>query len=198
MVVWWAPVAALLLAVHGHAAWRRWRRLPAVSNLPVKAGKWTVVTVGLIWICFAYSPLGVRIIHGKPPKFEKAVTTDTPRAVVKYLNEKKPQGQIFNTYEWGDFLQWAGPPGMKIFVNSHAHLVPREVWQAYMQISEVQAGWEEALDRYGVNTIVVDQQYRQALIKKLKESDKWKLDFEKANVDFERDGQLVFVRKSPI
>jgi hypothetical protein len=198
MVVWWAPVAALLLAVHGHAAWRRWRRLPAVSNPPVKAGKWTVVTVGLIWICFAYSPLGVRIIHGKPPKFEKAVTTDTPRAVAKYLNEKKPQGQIFNTYEWGDFLQWAGPPGMKIFVNSHAHLVPREVWQAYMQISEVQAGWEEALDRYGVNTIVVDQQHRQALIKKLKESDKWKLDFEKANVDFERDGQLVFVRKSPI
>lgn len=198
MLVWWAPVAALLLTVHAHAVWRRWRHLPIVADAPVRAGKWTVVTVGLIWIFFAYSPLGVRIVHGKPAKIEKAVSSDTPRAVIKYLHEKKPQGQIFNTYEWGDYLQWAGPPGLKIFVNSHAHLVPREVWQAYMQISEAQAGWEEALDRYGINTIIIDQQHRQALIKKLKESDKWKLDFERANVDFERDGQLVFVRKVPI
>lgn len=198
MVIWWSPVAALLLAIHSHAVWRHWRRLPLLAEPPVRAGKWTVVTVGLIWIFFAYSPLGVRIVHGKPAKFEKAVSSETPRAVVKYLNEKKPQGLIFNTYEWGDYLQWAGPPGLKVFVNSHAHLVPREVWQAYIQISEAQAGWEEALDRYGVNTVVIDQQNRQALIKKLKESDKWKLDFERGNVDFEQDGQLVFVRKVPI
>ncbi len=191
MVVWWAPVAALLLAVHGHAVWRQWRRLPLITEPPIRAGKWSVVAVGLVWIFFAYSPLGVRIVHGKPAKFEKAVSSDTPLAVVKYLNKKPPQGQIFNTYEWGDYLQWDGPAGMKVFVNSHAHLVPRDVWQAYMQISEVQAGWEETLDRYGVNTIVIDQQNREALIRKLKENDKWKL-------DFEQDGEFVFLRKTPI
>lgn len=198
MLIWWAPVAALLFAVHAQAIWRQWRHQPLVADAPPRAGKWTVVTVGLIWIFFAYSPLGVRIVHGKPPKFDRAVSSDTPRAVIKYLHDKKPQGQVFNTYEWGDYLKWAGPPDLKIFVNSHAHLVPREIWQAYMQISEVQSGWEEALDRYGINTIIIDQQHRQALIKKLKESDKWKLDFERANVDFERDGQLVFIRKVPI
>lgn len=198
MVVWWAPVAALLLAVHGHAVWRQWRHLPLIAERPARTGKWAVVVVGLIWIFFAYSPLGVRIVHGKSAKPEKALSTDTPRAVAKYLREKQPQGQIFNTYEWGDYLQWAGPPGLKIFVNSHAHLAPREVWQAYMQISDAQSGWEETLDRYGVNTIVVDQQNRKALIKKLKESEKWKLDFEQGNVDFEQDGQLVFVRRKPI
>jgi hypothetical protein len=198
MLVWWAPVAALLLAIHGHAVWRQWRRLPLVPEPPVRAGKWTVVVVGLIWIFFAYSPLGVRLVHGKAASTDKAVSSDTPRAVVKYLNEKKPQGQIFNTYEWGDYLQWAGPPGLKVFVNSHAHLVPREVWQAYMQISEAQAGWEDTLDRYGINTIVIDQLNRKALIKRLKESEKWKLDFEQGNVDFEQDGQLVFIRKTPI
>ena len=191
MVVWWAPVAALLLAVHGHAVWRKWRRLPLVPEPPVRAGKWSVVTVGLIWIFFAYSPLGVRIVHGKPAKLERAVSSDTPLAVVNYLNKKNPKGQIFNTYEWGDYLQWAGPAGIKVFVNSHAHLVPRDVWQAYLQVSEAQGGWEEILDRYGVNTIVIDQLNREALIKKLKENDKWKL-------DFEQDGELVFLRKTPI
>jgi len=191
MLVWWAPIAALLLATHGQAAWRHWRHLPLIPAAPRRAGKWTVVAVGLVWIFFAYSPLGVRLVHGKSPKLERAVSTDTPLAAVKYLQKNKPQGQIFNTYEWGDYLQWAGPAGLKIFVNSHAHLVPRDVWQAYMQISEVQGGWEETLDRYGVNTIVVDQQFREALIKKLKDSEKWKL-------DFEQDGQVIFVRKSPI
>lgn len=191
MLVWWAPVAALLLAIHGHAVWCKWRRQPAVGEPPVRAGKWTVVVVGLIWIFFAYSPLGVRLVHGKITKPERAVSPDTPMAVVDYLRMTRPQGQIFNTYEWGDFLQWAGPSGLKVFVNSHAHLVPRDVWQAYIQISEVQSGWEETLDRYGVNVVVVDQLNREPLIKKLKDSDKWWL-------DFEQDGQVVFVRRNPI
>lgn len=191
MIVWWAPVAALLLAVHGHASWRHWRRLPLIPEAPARAGKWTVVAVGLIWIFFAYSPLGIRVIHGKSPKLERSVSSDTPLAAAKYLREKPPVGQVFNTFEWGDYLQWAGPAGMKIFVNSHAHLVPREVWQAYMQISDLQSGWEEAIDRYGINTIVIDREHREPLIKKLKEIDKWKL-------DFEQDGQVVFIRKKPI
>ncbi len=191
MLVWWAPVAALLLATHGHAVWRHWRHLPLVPEAPKRAGKWTVVAVGLVWIFFAYSPLGVRLIHGKSPTFDRAVSPGTPLAAVKYLQKNKPQGQIFNTYEWGDYLQWAGPAGLKIFVNSHAHLVPRDVWQAYMQISDAQGGWDESLDRYGVNTVVVDHQFREALIRKLKDSEKWKL-------DFEQDGQVIFVRRSPI
>ncbi|MBS0205866.1 MAG: hypothetical protein JSS49_23445 [Planctomycetes bacterium] len=191
MLVWWAPVAALLLAIHGHAVWRRWRRQPVVGEAPVRAGKWTVVVVGLIWIFFAYSPLGVRLVHGKVTRLERVVSPDTPLAVVEYLRMTRPQSQIFNTYEWGDFLQWAGPGKLKVFVNSHAHLVPRDVWQAYMQISEAQTGWEETLDRYGVNVVVVDNANRAALIKKLKENDKWWL-------DFEQDGQVVFVRRNSI
>ena len=191
MIIWWAPVAALLIAVHGHAIWRNWRHLPLLPEPPIRAGKWSVVAVGLVWIFFAYSPFGMRVIHGRSPKIEKSVSTSTPLAVVKYLNKSKPRGQIFNTYEWGDYLQWAGPAGMKVFVNSHAHLVPREVWQAYMQIGDARGGWEESLDRYGINTVVVDREYREALIKKLKENEKWKL-------DFEQDGQVVFLRKNPI
>ena len=191
LLIWWAPVAALLVATHGYAVWRASRRLPLDTEPVPRAGKWSVVTVGLIWICFAYSPLGVKIIHGQNPEFKKAVTNYTPVAAVEYLKKNPPQGMVFNIYEWGDFLQWNGPPGMKVFVNSHAHLVPREVWQAYMQIIELRSGWEEGLDRYGVNTVVLDKDFREPLIKRLKEDEKWK-------VGFEQDGQVVFLRKKPI
>ncbi|MBC8117239.1 MAG: hypothetical protein H7062_22820 [Candidatus Saccharimonas sp.] len=191
LLIWWTPVAALLVATHGYAAWRSSRRLPLVGGPSPRAGKWSVVTVGLIWICFAYSPLGVKVMHGKNPELKKAVSTYTPVVAVEYLKKNPPQGLVFNIYEWGDFLQWNGPPGMKVFVNSHAHLVPRDVWQAYMLIIEQRGEWEEGLDRYGVNTVVLDAEFREQLIKSLKENEKWK-------VGFEQDGQVVFLRKQPI
>ena len=191
LLIWWTPVAALLVATHGYAAWRSSQRLSMVGEPAPRAGKWSVVTVGLIFICFGYSPIGVKMIHGKNPELKRAVSTYTPVAAVEYLKQNPPQGLIFNIYEWGDFLQWNGPPGMKVFVNSHAHLVPRDVWQAYMQIIEQRSGWEEGLDRYGVNTVVLDKDFREPLIKTLKDDAKWK-------VVFEQDGQTVFVRRKPI
>lgn len=191
LVIWWAPVAASLVALHGYSVWRAARRLPLIPEIAPRAGKWSVVTVGLLFICFGYSPLGVKVIHGKDPKLKQAVSSYTPIAAVEYLKENPPQGMVFNIYEWGDFLQWSGPPGMKVFVNSHAHLVPRDIWQAYMQVIEQRTGWEESFDRYGVNTVVLDKDFREPLIKKLKEDDKWK-------VGMEREGQVVFIRKKQI
>ncbi len=191
LLIWWSPVAALLVATHGYAAWRSLRHRPLVSEPAPRAGKWSVVTIGLIFICFGFSPIGVKMIHGRNPELKRAVSAYTPVAAVEYLKQHPPQGLVFNIFEWGDFLQWSGPPGMKVFVNSHAHLVPRDVWQAYMQIIEQRSGWQEGLDLYGVNTVVLDREFRETLIKSLKEDEKWK-------VGFEQDGQVVFLRKRPI
>src|SRR5262249_17750172 len=57
MVVWWAPVAALLAATHGFAVWRAWRHSPLVHEPPVREGKWSFVALGLAWIYFMVSPL---------------------------------------------------------------------------------------------------------------------------------------------
>ncbi|HUQ68068.1 MAG TPA: hypothetical protein VM165_01010, partial [Planctomycetaceae bacterium] len=190
-LVWWGPVSALLLAMHAHAALRRWspwRAEPAVSP---RSGKWSVVTLGLVWIFFAYSPIGLRLLHKTEPKLTAAVSPETPLSATKWLNEHPPVGQVFNTYEWGDYLQWAGPPGMPIFVNSHAHLVPREVWQHYLNVVDVTVEWEDVLDRYGVNTVVLDTQYRDALIRRLKDHAKWTLRYEDKQA-------AIFVRKSTI
>uniref|UniRef100_A0A7C4QUN5 Glycosyltransferase RgtA/B/C/D-like domain-containing protein n=1 Tax=Schlesneria paludicola TaxID=360056 RepID=A0A7C4QUN5_9PLAN len=188
LLSWWGPVAALLLVTHGHASVRRWcpwRAMPAVSP---RNGKWTVVTLGLIWICLGYSPLGMRVLHRKEPALEKAVSDYTPLGAVNYLREKPPSGLVFNVYEWGDYLLWAGPPNLQVFVNSHAHLVPREVWLHYLQVVDVDSGWEEVLERYGVTTVVVDPRHRSALIRRLKDHAAWQ-------VAYEDRRSVVFVRQ---
>ena len=192
MIVWWGPVAGLLTAQHAFAAWRRWRHAPLVAEPAPRAGKWSVVSVGLAWIFLMLSPLGIALLHGKHTPVARALSKSTPIFAVEYLTKHPPQGPVFNTYEWGDYLQWAGPKDLQLFVNSHAHLIPRDVWQAYMQVIELRTGWEEVLDRYGVNTVVVDSENRESLIKRLKEDEKWQFPPE------ERDGQVIFIRKKPI
>ncbi len=190
-IVWWSPVAALLLVTHARAAMHRWLPWqPALAPSP-RTGKWSLVSAGLVWIFFAYSPLGMRVMHHREPAPERALSSFTPIAAVKYLKEHPPQGQVFNTYEWGDYLQWAGPEGVQVFVNSHAHVVPRDVWLHYMQVIEEADGWSEILDRYGVNVILLDHLNRSSLIKKLKDDPKWR-------VGYDDKLAAVLVRRKPI
>jgi hypothetical protein len=189
--VWWGPIAALALTMQLHAVCRRWLPWRADLEPSPTNGKWSVVCVGMAWIFFAYSPLGMRILHQREPVLDKAVSAGTPLGVAAWLNEHPPQGLVFNPYEWGDYLQWAGPTGMQVFLNSHAHLVPRDVWLHYLQVAEQSADWAETLDRYGVNTVILDKEYRDGLIRRLKEDPNW-------NVGYEDNRGAVFVRRRAI
>lgn len=197
MIVWWAPVAAYYFGLHLAAVWRSWRhKLPGAPRV---GGLWTVVTLGLVWIFFAYTPFGFLLLHGPPQdpevaakQFRNSVSTQTPVAAVEYLQRNPPRGQMFNSYEWGDYLLWAGPESTRVFVASHAHLIPEEVWQDYLQIANAAGNWQNKLDVYGVNTIVIDRQHRRTLISRLEEeSATW----EKKYAD---NVAAVFVRKQPI
>jgi len=197
MIHWWAPLAGFYLALHLAAVLRKYRgRYPAESPA---TGLWSLVSVGLAWIFFAYTPFGYQVLHGRnmtaeqqAARFRKSVSRQTPIAASEYLHRHPPQGQVFNTYEWGDYLLWAGPPGTQLFLNSHAHLVPEEVWQDYLRIAAGATGWDDKLDRYGVNTVVVDKRGRKNLIRRLKkEPGTWK-------VGYEDNVSAVFLRRNPI
>jgi uncharacterized membrane protein len=53
------------------------------------------------------------------------------------------------------------------------HLVPGEVWRHYLQLSGGTTEFKSILDRYGVNTIVIDNVERRALIARLKDAPDW-------------------------
>ncbi|MBX3440443.1 MAG: hypothetical protein KF861_23335, partial [Planctomycetaceae bacterium] len=196
MIVWWAPVAAFYLGLHSAALIRTWRRAgPAASP---RSGKWSVVTVGLAWIFFAITPFGVTVLHGKPQdpearmrRLARSTSSQTPLDIVQYLNEHPRAGLIFNTFDWGDFLLWAGPRDVQVFVASHAHLIPEEVWQDYLSILHAASGWEKKLDRYGVQRVILDKRDRDALAEALRSiPDHWR-------IDYENNRSVVFVRNAP-
>lgn len=198
-LVWWAPVVSLHAAIHAGAVWRHWKRT-AVEEVPVpRASFWTVVSIGFLWVVFAWSPLGmvaVRVAAGKTvkdtSKYANSVGEHTPNeGLLKYLNAKPPVGQVFNPFEWGDYLQWAGPKGMKLFVTSHAQFISAEIWEDYVNTVELRSGWDTNFDRYGINTVILDDKYHGVIIRRLMDHEDWKVTY--------RDNQCsVFKRKKPI
>lgn len=173
ILVWWTVPACYFLIVQLWAGLeaRQRRREPFVP--PARKGLWTVATIGLCWIFFAISPFGVRVMHGRQLDFRKSVSLGTPVDAVDFLKKEQPSGLIYNAYEWGDYLRWAGGPQMRIFLNSHAHLVPPEVWRAYRSIASGSTSSVDLLDRYGAQVVFVDLARHQELVSTLKKSNQW-------------------------
>ncbi|MGE5193683.1 MAG: hypothetical protein ACM3U2_14400 [Deltaproteobacteria bacterium] len=178
MLIWWTPVAAHALAIHAHEVWRRF--LPAVSGESARrrSALWTSVAAGIVIAFIVATPLGTRIVTGTTPDLARSVSPQTPLGATAWLQEHPPAGQVFNVYEWGDYLVWAGPPHLGVFVTSQAHLVPPEVWRDYLAVIRVTSGWDEILNKYAVSTVVLDKQRRGALIAKLRINGAWSVVFE--------------------
>lgn len=197
MLIWWAVPAAYFTALHANAVWEkrqnRLRRYEPELPPPRRSGLWSVFSVASVWIGFALSPIGIFALHGKPQLFKASVSADTPLGVVEYLHKQKEplKGQVFNSYEWGDFLGWAGPRDIKLFVNTHVHLIPREIWQAYQTISMAGNGWDDQLDRYSVNYVIIDPRQLKSLSNQLKSDEKW-------NKVYEDGISVIFVRRKLI
>ncbi len=191
MIIWWGPVAAHYFVIQLHAIWNRRRNRNTATVEVERRGIWAVVSLGVIWISFGFSPFGSRLIHGPQPVSSRSLSFQTPVGAVTYLKKSPPQGQIFNTYEWGDYMLWQDPEKFQVFVASHAHLVPTEVWNDYLAVTEVASGWDLILDRYSVNTVVVDKMRRTPLIDRLSREDAWEYAYDD-NV------AAVFVRRQPL
>lgn len=192
MLIWWAIPAAYYAALHFNAVTRRGHRGDVVVR-PTRSGLCSVAAVGVIWMSFALTPMGMFVMHHKQPPLKAALSADTPLGAIEYLQKMKQplRGQVFNSYEWGDYLTWAGPENMQLFVNSHVHLIPSEIWQAYLSISRGSSNVEEQLNKYGVNYVIIDHRQLSTLKNSLKADSKWRLAYE--------DGTAtVFIRRKLI
>ncbi len=193
MIVWWAPVAGSWLAIHAHAAWKRFRRRgrPVREDLAARAGPAWFVAAVVTAIAVAFeTPLGGAILGQPEADPHQSLSADTPIDAAAFLRAHPPRGQVFNAYEWGDYLLWAGPPDLQVFVASHAHLVPRQVWRDYMTVIDLGDDWESILGRYAVNTTILDRDNQEDLVAALRSSRTW-------SVKYEDRQAVVFVRRTP-
>jgi hypothetical protein len=94
---------------------------------------------------------------GQPvPASQQLIAPDSPRGATAYLREHPPSGLVFCSQTWAPWLLWDGPPSIQVFATNRAILLPMQVWTDFRRIILFRRGFEFLLDRYYVNTLVID------------------------------------------
>lgn len=89
----------------------------------------------------------------------------------------KPR-RLFCPFEWGEYLGWAlQPDGYRVFLDGRVEICPDPVWADYVAVGSGQADWQEILDRYQVDGLILsgDYEFYTGKLRPLVErSEKWR------------------------
>lgn len=79
-----------------------------------------------------------------------------PAGALEYLKTEQPSGRLFNSYNWGGYLQWALRE-YPLFVDGRADLFQDEIIGQWFQVALVQDGWQAVLDRWDVHLVLIER-----------------------------------------
>ena len=119
-----------------------------------------------------------------------------PESIVRDITERslllthRPL-RVFSRMEAGNYLCWALGPKRAVFLEGHVELYPDPLWQEYLTVSSGGAGWDRVLDKYAVDTLLLDARYHDVLVRRVRRSGGW--------MEVARSGDaLVFERRTPL
>jgi hypothetical protein len=117
-----------------------------------------------------------------PPEARRYIAErETPVRAVAQLCTWDGQVRPFNDVSYGSYIAWACPR-VKVFMDPRFELYPPEMWEDYIAASLGQFGWEQRLDKYGVNAILADKREQPTLVEAARAAVKWELAYEDDNV----------------
>ncbi len=114
------------------------------------------------------------------------ITIRNPVAAVEFLKSQRLPGPIFNRYGWGGYLIHQLYPEYRVYIDGRADVYGDEFFAEAMQAYDGLGNWREPLDRYGVQTIIIDPDV--ALSSLLRSEDQWSKVYE--------DNQAVIFRRT--
>ncbi len=81
-----------------------------------------------------------------------------PEAAVREMERGAWPGRIYNDYIWGGYLIWRLYGKRPVFVDGRAEVYyPTRAFEDEMHIHNVQTGWDQVLDRRGVDVVLTSR-----------------------------------------
>jgi hypothetical protein len=186
MVAWWllvtAPIAAGLLAANLPQRWLAQDQPERPSLVSTVLFVIILLAVGLSmpWL-ERFNPLWstVRSTHR---------TEDDLEQVCNHLTTESG-GRIFSRFEWSEYLGWRLAPRYTVFMDGRIEIYPDSIWAEYAALTLGRADWQEILDRYGVDYLLLDKTgYHAQLLPNVERSPSW-------TSVFEAGDSILFVRR---
>lgn len=95
-----------------------------------------------------------------------------PVQATEWIEANRPPGPLFNSYNWGGYLIWKLRE-YPVFIDGRTDLFGDHYLDIYLQISEGTEAWENLLDDYHINLVLIERDTE--LGKALKSSHNWRL-----------------------
>lgn len=147
---------------------RAQRRERPASTAASHASRWNWLLLGA----------GAAIILSTPFASERAQVGREPRTEgypvegVRYLKEAGLTGNLLNAYHWGGYILWSFYPERRVFIDGRSAMYGPDFMLEYRRFQAVQPGWQEVLDRYGVEAVLIPKDGQASVL--LAASGAWK------------------------
>jgi hypothetical protein len=92
-----------------------------------------------------------------PTTNEKALASFLPLEAAKFVEQARPAGPMFNSYNWGGYLVWRLYPDHPVFVDGRTDLFDDALLTEYLRAAQGRADYASILARYGVKLVFVEQ-----------------------------------------
>jgi hypothetical protein len=111
-----------------------------------------------------------------------------PAEAVARLEEARPPGPLFNSYNWGGYLIWEAPD-YPVFVDGRTDLYDDELLSVYLEVVAAQGDWRNMLDECSINLVLIESHSPLAVA--LSSEPGWR-------IAYEDDLATIFAREVPL
>jgi len=80
-----------------------------------------------------------------------------PVELAAYLEQTRPGGRLFNSYNWGGYLIFAAPH-VPVYMDGRTDLYNDEFLRQYLDVLLLREGWEAALERQEIDLVAIEAQ----------------------------------------
>ena len=165
---WLDRLPAIHAADWVRALARRFNAVAAEMSDTDRIARWHAVSIlaMLLVAALLYAP------H-PPERFRPEFNPKSfPAAAIDTLR-RDPSARIFTFDQWGDYLIYRLYPKTKVFMDGRSDFYGDDFSRKYLDVLQVNYGWEQTLARFGVNTVLMPP--GTPLAGALKESARWRV-----------------------
>jgi hypothetical protein len=79
-----------------------------------------------------------------------------PLKAFAFIQNERPEGPLFNSYNWGGYILWALYPDYLSFVDGRTDLFGEELLDQYIRAWHAEPGWEQLLNQWDIHLVLIE------------------------------------------
>jgi hypothetical protein len=86
----------------------------------------------------------------------EALRAQLPVAAIEWVDQNRPTGPLFNSYNWGGYLLWALYPDYLTFVDGRTDLFDDAILNEYLHAWRADPGWQQVFEHWGIRLALLE------------------------------------------